>query len=91
MWYLGLNPLVKLHAMHGSVGPARVTVLLGLCNPPRRSRGEPAKPGPLYPLVWIPCCDTVSEKPGSRNRVGSIVRDLESWECALIDRTRLDP
>jgi hypothetical protein len=53
--------------------------LLGLCNPPRRSRGEPAKPRLLYPLVWIPCCDTVSEKSGSRNRVGSIAGDLESW------------
>jgi hypothetical protein len=37
-----------------------VTVLLGLCNPPRRGRGEPAKPGLLDPLVWIPCCDTVN-------------------------------
>jgi hypothetical protein len=41
----------------GTVG---VTVLLGLCNPPRRGRGEPAKPRLLSPLVWIPCCDTVS-------------------------------
>jgi hypothetical protein len=22
--------------------------------------GEPTKPRLLYPLVWIPCCDTVS-------------------------------
>jgi hypothetical protein len=42
-----------------------VTVLLGLCNLPHRGRGELAKPGLLYPLVWILCCDTVSEKPGS--------------------------
>jgi hypothetical protein len=55
-----LNASVKLHALHGSVVPARVTVLLGLCNPPRRDRGEPAKPGLLYPLVWIPYCDTVN-------------------------------
>jgi hypothetical protein len=32
----------------------------------------------LYPLVWIPYCDTVSEKLGSQSRVGSIASDLES-------------
>jgi hypothetical protein len=79
MWCLGLNPLVELHTLHGSVVPVGMTVLLGLCNPPRRGRGEPAKPRLLYPLVWIPCCDTVSEKSGSRSRVGSIAGDLESW------------
>jgi hypothetical protein len=41
-----------------------VTVLVGFYNPPRQGRGEPAKPRLLYPLVWIPCCDTVSEKLG---------------------------
>jgi hypothetical protein len=46
--------------MHGSVVPVGVTVLLGLCNLPHRGHGELAKPGLLYPLVWIPCCDTVS-------------------------------
>jgi hypothetical protein len=51
--------------MHGSVAPLGVTVLLGLCNSPRRGRGELAKPGLLYPLVWIPCYDTVSQIPGS--------------------------
>jgi hypothetical protein len=56
----GLNPLVELHALHGSVVPAGVIVLLGLCNPPRSGRGDPAKPGLLYPLVWISCWDTVS-------------------------------
>jgi hypothetical protein len=56
-----------------------VTDLLGLCNPPRCGRGKLAKPGLLYPLVWIPCCDTVSEKPGSRSKVGRIAGDLESW------------
>jgi hypothetical protein len=61
------------------VVPAGVTDLLGLCNPPRRGRGELAKPMLLYPLVWIPCCDTVSEELGSRSRVGSIAGDLESW------------
>jgi hypothetical protein len=40
---------------------------------------EPAKAGLLYPLVWIPCCDTISEKLGSRSRVGNIASDLESW------------
>jgi hypothetical protein len=45
---------VKLHALHVSVVPVGVTVLLGLCNPPRQGCGEPAKPGLLYPVVWIP-------------------------------------
>jgi hypothetical protein len=31
----GLNPSVKLHALHGSVVPVGVIVLLGLHNPPR--------------------------------------------------------
>jgi hypothetical protein len=75
----GFKSSVKLHALYGSVVPVGVTVLLGLCNPPRRGRGEPTKPGLLYPLMWIPCCDIVSEKPGSRSRVGSIAGDLESW------------
>jgi hypothetical protein len=35
--------------------------------------------GLLYPLVWIPCCDTVSEKLGSWSRVCSTAGDLESW------------
>jgi hypothetical protein len=78
MWCLGLNPFVKLHALHGSVIHVGVTAMLGLCNPPRRGHGEPAKPGLLYPLVSIPCCGTVSEKSGSRSRVGSIASDLES-------------
>jgi hypothetical protein len=33
------------------VVPTGVTVLLGLCNPPCRGHGEPAKPGLLYPLM----------------------------------------
>jgi hypothetical protein len=37
-----------------------VTALLGLCNPPRHGHGELAKPGLLYPLVWIPCCEIVN-------------------------------
>jgi hypothetical protein len=45
---------MNLYALHRSVVPARVAVLLGLYNPPRRGRGKPAKPGLLYPLVWIP-------------------------------------
>jgi hypothetical protein len=60
MWCLSLNPWVKLHALHGSVVPAWVTVLWGLCNPQRWGHGEPAKPGLLYPLVWIPCYDIVN-------------------------------
>jgi hypothetical protein len=75
----GLNPSVKLHTLHGSVVPVGVTVLLGLCNPPHRGRGEPAKPGLLYPLVLNPCYDTVSEKLGPQNKVGSIASYLESW------------
>jgi hypothetical protein len=39
---------------HRSEGPVRA------CNPPRRGRVEPAKPRLLYPLVWIPFCETVS-------------------------------
>jgi hypothetical protein len=79
MWCPGLDPSVKLHTLHRSLVPAGVIVMLGLCNLPHRGHGEPAKPGLLYPLVWIPCCDTVSEKSGSRSRVGSIASDLESW------------
>jgi hypothetical protein len=59
-------------------GTRRSECPIRLCNPPHRGRGEPTKPGLLYPLVWIPCCDTVSEKPGSRNTIGSIASDLES-------------
>jgi hypothetical protein len=60
MWCPGLNPLVELRALHGSVVTAGVTVLLRLCNPPHRGRGERAKPELLYPLVWILCCDIVN-------------------------------
>jgi hypothetical protein len=42
--------------VHESVVPVVVTFLLGLYNPPRRDCAEPAKPGLLYPFVWIPCC-----------------------------------
>jgi hypothetical protein len=79
IWCPGLNPSVKHHALHGSVVPTGVTVLLGLCNPPCRGRGQPAEPRLLYPSVWIPCCDIVSEKPGSWSKLGSIAGDLESW------------
>jgi hypothetical protein len=70
---------VKLHALPRNVVSIGVTVLLGLCNPPRQGRGEPTKPGLLYPHVWIPCSDTISEIPRSQSRVGSIADDLESW------------
>jgi hypothetical protein len=50
MWCPSLNPLVKLPALHKSVVPVGVTVLLGVCNPPLRGHGEPAKPGLMYPL-----------------------------------------
>jgi hypothetical protein len=51
MWCPGVLPLVKLHALHGSVVPIGVIVMLGLCIPPRRGCGEPAKPGLLYLVV----------------------------------------
>jgi hypothetical protein len=60
MWCPGLNHSVKLDALHKSVVPTGVTILLGLCNPPRRGHGERAKPGQLYPFVWIPCYDLVN-------------------------------
>jgi hypothetical protein len=69
---------MKLNALHRSVVLAGVTALLGLCNLPRRGHGEPAKPGLMYPLVWIPYCATISQIVGSHNRVGSIAGDLES-------------
>jgi hypothetical protein len=56
-------------ALHGSVVPAGVIVLLGLCNPPRRGCGEAAKPGLLYPLVWIPCCGIVFAKVAKQSRL----------------------
>jgi hypothetical protein len=59
MWCPGVLPSMKLHALHGSVVPVGVIVLLGLCNPPHRGCGELAKPVMLYPLVWIPCCGIV--------------------------------
>jgi hypothetical protein len=74
----GFKSFKEAPHLPGSVVPVGVTVILGLCNPPCRGCGEPAKPGLLYPLVWIPCCDTISEKLGSRSRVGSIGSDLES-------------
>jgi hypothetical protein len=77
--------------MHRIVVPTRVIVMLGLCNPPRRGHGETAKPGLLYPLVWILCCDTVSEKPGTRSRVGNITSDLECWVTCYDRQTRIDP
>jgi hypothetical protein len=52
---------VKLHALHGSVVPTGVIVMLGLLA--KLGHGEPTKLGLLYPLVWIPSSDTVSEIP----------------------------
>jgi hypothetical protein len=57
----GFKSFSEVHALHGSVVPVGVTVMLGLCNPPCRGCGEPAKPrlkSRVYPLVWIPCCGT---------------------------------
>jgi hypothetical protein len=69
MWCPGLIPSVKLHALHGSVVPAGVTVLIGLCNPPCRGCGESAKPGLLYPLMWIVCCGIVFVRVGKQSRL----------------------
>jgi hypothetical protein len=66
---MGVLPSVKFHALHESVIPTRVTVLLGLCNPPRRGCGEPVKPGLLYPLVWIPYCGIVFAGVTKQNRL----------------------
>jgi hypothetical protein len=41
----------EVPCLHGSVVLTGVTVLLGLCNSPRRGCGEPAKPRLRYPLV----------------------------------------
>jgi hypothetical protein len=64
--------------------------MLGLRNPTRQGHGESANPRLLYPLVWIPVCDTASEKLGSQSRVGSIEGDLESWVtcCDRQDKNR---
>jgi hypothetical protein len=58
-WCSSVLPSVKLDALHGSAIPAGLIFLLVLCNPPHRGCGEPAKPGLLYPLVWISCCGIV--------------------------------
>jgi hypothetical protein len=68
-WCPVVLPLVKLHGLYGSVVPAGVIVLLGLCNPPRQGCGEPAKPGLLYPLVWIPCCGLVFAGVAKQSRL----------------------
>jgi hypothetical protein len=73
---MGALPSVKLRALHKSVVPTRVTVLLGLYNPPHRGCGKLAKPGLQYPLVWIPCCGIVFVR--SQSRVGYLRSDLES-------------
>jgi cytochrome c biogenesis protein CcdA len=69
MWCPGVLPSVKLHALHRSVVSVGVTVLLGLCNPPRRGCGEPAKLGLLYPLVWIPCCGIIFAGVAKKSRL----------------------
>jgi hypothetical protein len=56
----GFNTFSEAPRLAWKCGTHRVTVMLGLCNPPRRGCGEPAKPGLLYPLVWISCCGTVN-------------------------------
>jgi hypothetical protein len=69
MWCSGVLPSVKLHALNGSMVPVGVTILLELCNPPNRGCGEPAKPGLLYPLVWIPCCGIVFAGVAKQSRL----------------------
>jgi cytochrome c biogenesis protein CcdA len=46
-----------------------VTVMLGLYNPPRQGCGKPAKPGLLYPLVWIPCCGVIFAEVVKQSRL----------------------
>jgi hypothetical protein len=65
----GVLPSVKLHALHGSVIPVVVTVLLGICNPPHQGCGELAKLGLLYPLMWIPCCGIVFAGVAKQSRL----------------------
>jgi hypothetical protein len=69
MWCPSVLPLVKLHALLGSVVPAGVIVLLGLCNPPHRGCGELANLGLLYPLVCIPCCGIVFAGVAKQSRL----------------------
>jgi hypothetical protein len=55
--------------LHRSVVPIGVTVLLGLRNPPRCGCGELARPGLLYPLVWIPCYGIVFARVAKQSRL----------------------
>jgi hypothetical protein len=68
-WCLSVLPSVKHHVLHGSVVPAGLTVLSGLCNPPRRGCSEPTKPRLLYPLVWIPCYGIVFARVVKQSRI----------------------
>jgi hypothetical protein len=69
MWCQGVLSSVKLHALHESVVPAGVIVLLGLCNPQRRVCGELYEPGLLYPFVWIPCYGIVLARAVKQSRL----------------------
>jgi hypothetical protein len=53
----------------GSVVPAGVTVLLGLCNPPHRGCGLSAKPVLLYTLVSISYCGIVFAGVAKQSRL----------------------
>jgi hypothetical protein len=52
--FSGAPHLARKCGTHMSDNPVRTF------NLPCRGHGELAKPGLLYPLVWIPCCDTVN-------------------------------
>jgi hypothetical protein len=80
MWCSRVLPSVKLRALHESVVPAGVTVMLGLCNPPHRGCSELIKPGlksRVYPVMWIPYCGTF--RLGLQSRVVYVIGDLESY------------
>jgi hypothetical protein len=56
----GFKPFSEASHLAQKCGTHRSDSPVGLCNPPHRGHGEPANPGLLYHLLWIPCCDTVS-------------------------------
>jgi hypothetical protein len=77
---MGKHLALLTNVMSGVKYFSEAQCLAWKCGTRRSDRhAEPAKPGLMYPLVWIPCCDTVSEKSGSQSEVGSIAGDLEFW------------
>jgi hypothetical protein len=56
----GFKSFSEAPCLAQNCGAVRSDNPVRICNPPRRGRGELTKPGLLYPLVWISCCDTVN-------------------------------